>query len=63
MIGKRSSFFPPTSYDSPIGREASCGENGVVTALTPPQEDHPVDQLLALLGNAVQFAYTCWLSG
>src|SRR5438552_10482962 len=26
----------------------------------PPQETHPVDRLLALLGPAVQFVYTCW---
>src|ERR1700694_3641686 len=26
----------------------------------PPQESHPVDRLLELLGSAVQFVYTCW---
>src|SRR6266853_1442635 len=28
--------------------------------LVPPQESHPVDRLLELLGTAVQFVYTCW---
>src|SRR3954454_20429838 len=26
----------------------------------PSQEDHPVDRLSAVLGQAVQFVYTCW---
>src|SRR6266705_3451720 len=26
----------------------------------PPQEGHPMDRLSELLGNAVQFVYTCW---
>src|SRR5438876_3884369 len=32
----------------------------VVRAPTPPQEDHPMERLLELLGPAVQFVYTCW---
>ena len=28
--------------------------------LTPPQEAHPMEQLLDVLGNTVQFFYTCW---
>jgi hypothetical protein len=33
---------------------------GLFNYALPPQEGHPVDQLLALLGNAVQFVYSCW---
>src|SRR6266851_8642191 len=28
--------------------------------LTPPQEAHPMEPLLDVLGNTVQFFYTCW---
>src|SRR5713226_4103058 len=28
--------------------------------LTPPQEAHPMERLLDVLGNTVQFFYTCW---
>ncbi|MCA1694166.1 MAG: hypothetical protein LC749_05225, partial [Actinobacteria bacterium] len=36
------------------------GENGGCQTLTPPQEGCPMERLLAVLGGAVQFAYTCW---
>src|SRR5260370_42663846 len=31
-----------------------------VNQLTPPQEAHPMERLLDVLGNTVQFFYTCW---
>src|SRR2546423_15624566 len=31
-----------------------------ISVTHPTSGGHPVDQLLALLGQAVQFAYTCW---
>jgi hypothetical protein len=43
-----------------VGRGASRDENGCVQSPTPSQEDHPVDRLSAVLGQAVQFVYTCW---
>src|SRR6266705_1852711 len=32
----------------------------VFNQLTPPQEAHPMERLLDVLGNTVQFFYTCW---
>src|SRR5437660_5756417 len=33
---------------------------GMFKPLTLTSGDHPVDQLSAVLGQAVQFVYTCW---
>jgi hypothetical protein len=58
MIGKQSSCFH--CLEAWVCRETSRDENGGCHALTPPQEGHPMDRLSELLGQAVQFAYTCW---
>jgi len=43
-----------------VGRETSGDENGVVSHSPPPQEAHPMERLLELLGPVVEFVYTCW---
>src|SRR4030088_58668 len=62
MIGKRSSCFHCVCVKCLCMRvQGSPPEMRMGVSLTPaPPEDHPVDQLLELLSNAVQFAYTCW---
>src|SRR5713101_5111056 len=61
MIGKRSSS---STGDGCVRRlwqgKAPEMRMRVVQALNSPQEGHPVDRLSELLGQAVQFAYTCW---
>ena len=43
------------------GRQGSLPEMRMgMSVHYPPQEGHPMDRLSELLGNAVQFVYTCW---
>src|SRR5579859_472965 len=61
MIGKQSSVFHRGCATTRCRQGRFLrGEWGCSSQLTLTSGDHPVDQLSAVLGQAVQFVYTCW---